>query len=126
MQAQQQAIVPTVDVLAVTRAIPFGEEITPEDVTTIKYAKEFLPEGVFLTKDALFPDGEDVLRSVILPIGPNEALTAANVQECVLSQLRLTFLLVSQASCAPATRLTSIGQVLSAVRLKCAATTRPT
>ena len=79
MQAQQQAIVPTVDVLAVTRAIPFGEQITAEDVTTIKYVEEFLPEGVFLTKEDLFPEGEDVVRSVLLPIGPNEALTMTKV-----------------------------------------------
>jgi len=79
MQAQQKAIVPTVDVVAVTRAIPFGEQITIEDVTTIKYAKDYLPEGVFMTKEELFPEGEDVARSVLLPVAPNEALTAAKV-----------------------------------------------
>lgn len=79
MQAQQQAIVPTVDVLAVNRDVPFGETITIDDITTMKYAKEFLPEGVFLTKEEMFPEGEDVLRSVLVPIAPNEALTMVKV-----------------------------------------------
>jgi len=79
MQAQQQTIVPTVDVLAVTRSIPFGETITAEDVTTIKYAKDFLPEGVFTDIEEMFPEGEDVLRSVLRPIDPNEPLTMAKL-----------------------------------------------
>jgi len=32
-----------------------------------------------LTKEDLFPEGEDVVRSVLLPIGPNEALTMTKV-----------------------------------------------
>jgi len=113
MQAQQKAIVPTVDVVAVTRAIPFGEQITIEDVTTIKYAKDYLPEGVFMTKEELFPEGEDVARSVLAPV-------------CAPSRSRLTFQLVYPASCVLATLSIFIGPVLLAVRRKYAATMRPT
>jgi len=81
LQAQQQEVVPTVDVLAVTRAIPFGEMITAEDVTTIKYAQNYLPDGVFTTIEELFPDGDEVLRSVLLPVAPNEPLTMAKVTQ---------------------------------------------
>ena len=71
----------TVDVYAVTRAIAYGESLTMEDVTLIRYAKPHLPEGVFETTEALFPEGEDVVRVVIRPMEANEPVLAVKVTD---------------------------------------------
>jgi pilus assembly protein CpaB len=71
----------TVDVYAVTRAIAYGESLTMDDVTLIRYAKPHLPEGVFETTEALFPEGEDVVRVVIRPMEANEPVLAVKVTD---------------------------------------------
>lgn len=80
-RARAQQIVETTEVYAVNRAIGYGERLTPEDVTLIKYATEFLPEGTFATEEELFPEGTEVLRSVTLPMEPNEVLMAAKMTD---------------------------------------------
>lgn len=80
-RAAMSAIVPTVDVLAVTRVIEHGEQITPDDVAVIKYAEPFLPEGVFRTAEELFPNGLDELRVVLRQLEPNEPILAVKVTE---------------------------------------------
>ena len=92
-RARAAQIVETVDVYAASRSIGFGEVLTPEDVTIIKYAKDHLPEGIFETEEALFPEGTDVLRSVIRPMEPNEPVLMVKVTEPgqvagITSQLR--------------------------------------
>jgi len=83
--AQQRAAmatqVPTIDVFAVNRTIEFGEQITADDVVIIKYAEPFLPEGAFLTQEALFPEGSDVLRVVIRQMEANEPVLAIKVTQ---------------------------------------------
>lgn len=76
--AIQQAT-PTVEVLAVNRTIPYGDRISPDDVITIRYAQPFLPEGTIATMEELFPAGEDVLRSVLRQMEPNEPILSAKV-----------------------------------------------
>ena len=78
-RARAAQIVETVDVLAVTKPLNFGDTLTPEDITTVKYAKEFLPEGSFATKEDLFPEGEDISRSVLRPMEINEIVLASKV-----------------------------------------------
>lgn len=73
------AVTPTVEVYAVTRAIGYGERITPEDVQLIEYAEPFLPEGVFRTEEELFPEGTEELRTVLRPMEPNEPVLAIKV-----------------------------------------------
>lgn len=83
--AQERAIaaaaVPTVKVYAVTRAIGYGERLTPEDVALVDYAEPHLPEGVFREEAELFPDGPDELRTVLRPMEPNEPVLAVKVTE---------------------------------------------
>ncbi|WP_411889239.1 Flp pilus assembly protein CpaB [Yoonia sp. SDW83-1] len=71
----------TVDVYAPTRAMTYGELITPEDVKLIKYAEEFLPEGVFKTEEELFPLGIETPRVVTRPMEINEPIMAVKVTE---------------------------------------------
>jgi len=86
-QAQQIAEVnaavlqatPTVEVLAVNRTVAYGEQITPDDVVTIRYARPFLPEGTFASMDELFPAGPNVLRSALRQMEANEPLLAVKV-----------------------------------------------
>ncbi len=75
------AAVPTVEVYAVNRAIAYGETITKEDVVVIAYAEPHLPEGVFMTEEDLFPEGEEELRSVRRPMEALEPILAVKVTE---------------------------------------------
>ncbi len=80
-QEQQKAaqIVPTVQVYAVTRALEYGEELTPDDVQLINYVEAALPEGVFRTEEELFPNGADELRVVVRQMEQNEPVLASKV-----------------------------------------------
>ncbi|NCO85580.1 MAG: Flp pilus assembly protein CpaB [Rhodobacterales bacterium] len=69
----------TVDVYAVNRTINYGEPLTPADVSVIKYAEPFLPEGVFLTEAELFPNGPDVPRVVLRQMDLNEPVLMSKV-----------------------------------------------
>ena len=71
----------TVDVYAPTRALTYGEFVTPEDVRLIKYAREFLPEGVFTTEEELFPLGVNMPRVVTRPMEVNEPILSVKVTE---------------------------------------------
>ena len=73
--------VPTVEVYAVNRVITFGEPLTMDDVTVIRYAAPFLPEGVFKTELDLFPEGPGVVRYVTRQMEPNEPVLAIKVTE---------------------------------------------
>ena len=73
--------VPTVAVYAVTRQMKYGETLTSEDVVLIQYAKPHLPEGVFRTEEALFPEGDEELRVVTRSMEINEPVLAVKVTE---------------------------------------------
>ena len=80
-QAVAAAAVPTVKVFAVTRAIGYGERLAPADVQLVDYAEPFLPQGVFLTEEDLFPEGPEELRTVLRPMEPNEPVLVVKVTE---------------------------------------------
>ncbi len=80
-RAQAAAAVPTVEVYAVTRDVEYGELLTSEDVMMIRYAKDYVPEGVFNTEEELFPAGVDVARVVTMPMSVNEPVLASKVTE---------------------------------------------
>ena len=80
-QAALAAQVPTVDVYAVNRTINYGEALTTADVVVIKYAEPFLPEGVFLTEEELFPAGNEEPRFVLRQMDVNEPVLATKVTE---------------------------------------------
>ena len=71
----------TVDIYAPTRSLTYGELLRAEDVKIIKYAREYLPEGVFATEEELFPDGLNVPRVVRIPMQENEPILTAKVTE---------------------------------------------
>lgn len=78
-RASAAAIVPTVEVIAVNRSIGYGEPLTTADLVVVRYAEEFLPEGVFTSAEALFPQGNDVVRMVTRQMDLNEPVLASKV-----------------------------------------------
>jgi pilus assembly protein CpaB len=73
------SIVETVEVLAVSTPKVFGDVIMPDDLVTVRYAKDFLPEGSFATKEDLFPEGMDISRSVLVSMDANEIVLSTKV-----------------------------------------------
>jgi pilus assembly protein CpaB len=69
-----------VEVLAVNRAMRFGEELKKEDVQKIYLQKAYLPEGVFVEVDALFPKDAKP-RYIQRQIEKFEALATIKVTE---------------------------------------------
>ncbi|GHC49262.1 Flp pilus assembly protein CpaB [Neogemmobacter tilapiae] len=69
-----------VEVLAITKPLKFGEELKPEDVQKIYLQKAFLPDGVFIEVDALFPKDAKP-RYIQRQLEKFEALTAVKVTE---------------------------------------------
>ena len=79
---KQVAVAPinTVDVYVAVRNIRYGEEITMDDVRTVKWPKGALPEGVFSTENPLYQEG-DGLRVALRSIDVNEAILVNKVTE---------------------------------------------
>lgn len=71
----------TVDVYAAARPVTYGEQLTIDDVTVIKYPRDFLPEGTFATEADLFPLGTETPRVVVLPMVANEIVLINKVTE---------------------------------------------
>lgn len=71
----------TVDIYAPARQLTYGDLLTSEDVKIIKYARDYLPEGVFATEEELFPEGLNVPRVVRLPMQVNEPILTSKVTE---------------------------------------------
>ncbi|MEQ9694833.1 Flp pilus assembly protein CpaB [Shimia sp. SDUM112013] len=78
-RATKKPEIKTKEVYVVTRAMKYGEELTPEDVKLVKFPQEALPEGIFTTKEDLFPQGEEVGRYVVRAMEEKEAILAVKV-----------------------------------------------
>ncbi len=77
----KRAIVPTVEVYVVNKQMRYGQRLTPEDVKKVRWPKQAVPEGAFVSEEALFPKGTEVLRSILRTMEPNEAVMAVKVTE---------------------------------------------
>ncbi len=71
----------TVDIYAPSRNLTYGDLLTIDDVKVIKYARDFLPQGVFATEEELFPEGVNTPRVVRIPMQVNEPILTAKVTE---------------------------------------------
>ena len=78
--AAQQRATPTEQVIVVNTNKAYGERLTPEDVVTIRWQKDSLPEGHFLQMEDLFPEGKDP-RTVITAMQKFEPVLKAKVTE---------------------------------------------
>lgn len=80
-RASAAAQVPTIEVIAVNRTMTYGEPLTTDDLVVIRYAEPYLPEGVYTSAEALFPQGNDVPRIVLRQMEANEPVLASKVTE---------------------------------------------
>ncbi|MEO0938685.1 MAG: Flp pilus assembly protein CpaB [Pseudomonadota bacterium] len=81
-RAAAQRIVPTVDVWVAERPLAYGEPLMQEDVRQVAWPENAIPEGTYLVAEgALFPEGEEALRTVIRPMEKDEAIMAVKVTE---------------------------------------------
>lgn len=69
----------TIEVYVAAKSLKYGQELNIDDVRITPFPRMSLPEGVFETKEALFPRGEDVPRTVLRSIEANEAILAVKV-----------------------------------------------
>ncbi|MEL6375591.1 MAG: Flp pilus assembly protein CpaB [Pseudomonadota bacterium] len=71
----------TVDVYVASEKLEYGQRLLKKHVKVVGYPKEHLPEGVFLTEEELFPEGEDEPRSVVRTMEPLEVVLNVKVTD---------------------------------------------
>ncbi|MFD1157164.1 Flp pilus assembly protein CpaB [Roseovarius aestuarii] len=78
-RAQRAPAIETVDIYVAERPLKYGETLRKDSVRLVSFPKSSLPEGVFETYEALFPEGDDEPRTVTRAMEPNEAILAVKV-----------------------------------------------
>ena len=71
--------VETVEVIAVKVPKAFGEKLNVADLHKVRYPKDTLPEGSFASREEMFPEGDDIVRSVLRAMDANEIVLASKV-----------------------------------------------
>lgn len=81
-RAARPAAVPTEEVYVAARALKYGDVIAPEDVRSVQWPKNAIPEGAFLAgQEALFEGGDGAPRTVTRAMEKGEAILAVKVTE---------------------------------------------
>lgn len=80
-RAARGAIVPTVDVFVVNKAVRYGEQLTEKDIRSVKWPENAIPEGTFQKMEDVFPEGERKFRTVIRAMEKDEALMSVKVSK---------------------------------------------
>ncbi len=78
-KAARKPEIETVEVFVMARGMEYGDSLTKEDVKMVKYPKESLPEGIFTSEEALFPENDDRKRIVLRKLEPMEPLLASKI-----------------------------------------------
>lgn len=80
LERQQRAPnIETVDIYVATRPVKYGEPLDKTAVRLTAFPKKSLPAGVFTKPEDLFPKGENIPRTVLRRMEPNEAILAVKV-----------------------------------------------
>ena len=80
-RAARAAIVPTVEVFVVNRAVRYGDKLAQQDVRAVKWPQDAIPEGTFQSLETLFPQGDEEPRTVLRAMEKDEAVLAVKVTE---------------------------------------------
>ncbi|WP_299943745.1 Flp pilus assembly protein CpaB [uncultured Ruegeria sp.] len=72
-------VVPTVDVLVSTRSLKYGERLNEEDVRTVQWPEDAIPEGTFVDVAVLFPDTKNNERFVLRAMEKDEAIMEVKI-----------------------------------------------
>lgn len=80
-RAARQQMVRTIPVYVAERQLKYGEEINAEDVRTVSWPENAIPEGAFTEDNPLFAEGDNGSRSVLRTMEKDEAILAVKVTE---------------------------------------------
>ncbi|QIE45603.1 Flp pilus assembly protein CpaB [Pseudohalocynthiibacter aestuariivivens] len=72
-------VIETVDIYVAKEPLKYGQRLMKKDVQLVKFPKASLPEGIYGTEEALFPEGEDEPRTVLRAMEKFEAILAVKV-----------------------------------------------
>lgn len=78
-RSQRAPAIQLADIYVASRPLKYGEPIKKDDVTLISFPQKFLPEGSFMTEEALFPQGEDEPRKALRAMEKFEPILAVKV-----------------------------------------------
>lgn len=76
---QQNAIIPTVNVVVVNEQMRYGQPLTPDDVQLIRWPAEYVPFGAFTSLEELFPENQEGDRTVLRMMEQNEPVLLVKV-----------------------------------------------
>nr|WP_309503557.1 Flp pilus assembly protein CpaB [uncultured Roseovarius sp.] len=71
----------TVEVYVAKAPLKYGQRLLKKDVQLVKFPKNSLPAGVFATEEALFPQGDEVPRTVLRAMEKFEAIMEVKVTD---------------------------------------------
>ncbi|RAP40284.1 Flp pilus assembly protein CpaB [Rhodovulum viride] len=77
-QAQQVALEP---VVVAREPLRYGQQITLDNLRPVLWPKDSMPEGVFQTKEELFPEGQPQFRTVLRAMEAGEPLLRVKVTD---------------------------------------------
>jgi pilus assembly protein CpaB len=80
-RAARKNVIPTVEVLVVSRKLRYGDTLTKEDVRAVKWPENAIPKGTFNSIEQLFPAAETPIRTVLRTIEEDEALMAVKLSK---------------------------------------------
>ncbi len=78
-RAAREQVVPTVEVFVATRPLRYGESLQKEDVRSVRWPEDAIPEGAFTDADALFPPELTDVRFVSRAMEKDEAILTIKV-----------------------------------------------
>ncbi|MEM0948632.1 MAG: Flp pilus assembly protein CpaB [Pseudomonadota bacterium] len=77
---ERKQIVNTMPVFVSKQAIRYGDKLTEDDIRTVRWPEDAIPEGAFTDLEALFPPGEEP-RTVLRAMEKDEAILEIKVTE---------------------------------------------
>ena len=80
-RAQREKIVPTIPVYVAERPLKYGEALTMEDVRTVDWPENAIPDGAFTEDNPIFLEGVTAPRVVLRTMEKDEAVLAVKVTE---------------------------------------------
>jgi pilus assembly protein CpaB len=78
-QAARANMVPTVEVYVTNEQLKYGDQVTEQNIRTVRWPQDAIPEGAFTSLEALFPPGEKHFRTVLRTMEKDEAVLAVKV-----------------------------------------------
>ncbi|MEP1356449.1 MAG: Flp pilus assembly protein CpaB [Tateyamaria sp.] len=80
-RAQREKIVPTIPVYVADRPLKYGEALTIEDVRTVDWPENAIPEGAFTADNPIFAEGVTAARVVLRTMEKDEAVLEVKVTQ---------------------------------------------